>query len=224
MYDYRMVFVYPLRLPLEELSEIESFATSELEKSISNTVDDGWEYLKTSTFKQGGTESGTPKTGIRAFVYRKLRVANAEFSGPEAAAILQPQIDKSADRSYLKAQCKHSEHSVPKSKSTIMMLALLNALKSHSDVRLSDALTNLQNEGEITQDERTFIEATLVRNLSAAELAAMVPENAKRDAFRASVMTFAEMDAEYQDYIAELAVYLDLDDAFVTQQVAMRQP
>ena len=51
----------------------------------------------------------------------------------------------------------------------------------------------------------------------------MTPPGLERDVFRVSVMPFGDQDDHYADYIAELAVYLDLDEDFIMRETTAKR-
>lgn len=223
MYDYRMVFVYPLSMPVEDLSELEESALGELEKSITAAVDGGWEYLSTTTFSNTKTQAPPANTqGLKAFVYRRLRAVHAEYSGPAAAALLEPVRDRAV---------RHEEDPVfsgttsakAHKKTTLLTLALLNAVHAHSKIEPETILPKLRHQGDISNEEQMLLSSALKKPLSAVDIAKITPPGQEKDVFRVSLMPFGDEDDEYSDYVAELAVYLNLDDAFISREVSRKR-
>lgn len=223
MYDYRMVFVYPLGLPVDDLSELEDSALSQLEDSISKTVDDGWEYMSTTTFsKPKSNDPASQEHNLKAFVYRRFRGVSAEFTGPAAAALMKPVKKSTADWGQ-SAELKPKNRVLARKKTTLLTMALLNAVHAHSKIEPEAILPKLKSEGEISDEEEKLLAATLTQRLSAAEVATITPSGQEKDVFRVSLMPFGDEDGEYADYLAELAVYLDLDDAFIARETAQKR-
>ncbi|MEM6387686.1 MAG: DUF533 domain-containing protein [Pseudomonadota bacterium] len=229
MYDYKMVFVYPLSMPVEDLSELGADALDELERSISSTIDEGWEYVSMTTYsKNKPAPEDHAKRGLKAFVYRRFRHSNATFSGPSAAAVMRPiqntQVKHEEDPA-LTAPQQPERGRPPKEekKTTLLTMALLNALRSHSDIKPETILPKLLRQQEISERQAKVLTRTLRRKLSAGEIAEMTPPGFEKEVFQVSLMPFGDQDAEYTDYLAELAVYLELDEAFISEEVAAKR-
>jgi len=230
MYDYRMVFVYPLSVPTEDLSELEESALSHLEKSISKTIDDGWEYVSTTTYSNN-EKAKVPSSdrGVKAFVYRRFRKGNVELSGPPAAAVLNsPPTDSMARAAQVVPKNEEdpalTSRAEPKGdkKTTLLTMALLNALQAHSNIKPQTVLPNLQRQGEITETQRRVLTRNLRTKRSAATIAGITPPGLEKDVFQVSLMPFSDQDKEYTSYITELAAYLDLDESFVEAELSAR--
>ncbi|MEM7719375.1 MAG: DUF533 domain-containing protein [Pseudomonadota bacterium] len=229
MYDYRMVFVYPLSVPIEDLSELEESALSHLEKSITNSVDDGWEYVSTTTYSKK-EESVEPKVerGVKAFVYRRVRKSNVELSGPSAAAAIEPSRDQYTAPANVVPKNEEdpaltgSGYAPEDRRTTLLTMALLNAMRAHSGILPDEVLPRLLQQGEITPKQQRVLSRNLKAKRSAATIAGITPPGMEKDIFQVSLMTFGDQEAEYTEYITELAAYLDLDEAFVRTELAAK--
>lgn len=230
MYDYRMVFVYPLSMPVDDLSELEESALTHLERSISNTIDDGWEYVSTTTYSNKETSvAPLGERGVKAFVYRRFRKNNVELSGPAAASALgsPPQMhtrlrEKPVAKNEEELALKLPAEKTDDKRTTLLTMALLNALQAHSNIRPETVLPQLKKQGEITDRQMRVLSRNLRAKRTAATIAGITPPGLEKDVFQVSLMPFGDRDEEYTNYITELAAYLDLDEAFVQRELSSR--
>ncbi|MEO1536319.1 MAG: hypothetical protein AAFR73_01190 [Pseudomonadota bacterium] len=226
-----MVFVYPLSMAVEGLSELEESALDHLESSISKTIDDGWEYVSTTTYAHEKTPAkSATERGVKAFVYRRFRksvakpAVNSELPPP-------PQPPKPlAQTERPKPELRHEEDpdltrtpDTPQDKrTTLLTMALLNALQAHSGIEPQSVLPELRQQGEITEKQQRVLSRNLKCRRTAATIAGITPPGLEKDVFQVSLMPFGEEDDEYTSYITELAAYLDLDEAYVRAEISAK--
>ncbi|MEM7752166.1 MAG: hypothetical protein AAF230_02065 [Pseudomonadota bacterium] len=156
---------------------------SELERSVTKTIDDGWEYMSTTTFSKPGNKMPSKADRVlKSFVYRRRRQTSAEFTGSQALALMKP-VKKQAVKNEEEMSPPAAQSTADRKKTTLLTMAMLNAVRTHSQITPDTILPKLKNQGEITSEEHRVLSASLKERLSAAQIAGVTPPGHEEDVF-----------------------------------------
>jgi hypothetical protein len=110
--------------------------------------------------------------------------------------------------------------SLERRQSTLLTLAVPNAVNAHSNILLDGLLPKLTQQSDISKQDCRLLSSSLKKRLNAAEVAAITPAVKEKDVSLVSLMPSGDTDSVFTDQIAELAVYLDLDVAFIAEETS----
>ena len=225
MFDYRVVCVYPVPHENEGLENLDPLIVDELERSIAGSIEDGWEFVLTSSIRDSRPITDPTSRRAQTFVYRKSRVEAQLSNGDQAVSIASSfgKLTEVSEPMNVEAIAEKPANQPPISSKSLLTLAILNAVVNHTKINPETVLTELRNSGEISASEERALNVYLKENMTAEALAGLTPDALKSDLFRASLLPFSQEDEDYVTYNSELAFHLGFEERFVTSAIRAKQ-